>query len=539
MHRMIRNPNQEGRKLTSGAYFVLLDMGADQASLKAVVRQTSRSEGRAFRPSELGEPMKKLLLLLVPLALYAQVEIDTVIRLPTSNLGRGYFIPELNKLYVVGESVYFVLDCSTYQVKAQIPRPYSMGLAHYSYSWRTQKLYISNNPRPNDSTLVIDAAADSVIGWSVLPYGDHWDTYASDLDRRYKSRGDTVFGFDCATDTVVQRIPPPVPGHAIGIASWDSVGRKLYVGPGSFEIPAFLGVFDYVADSFVKVIDVTSIPAWSLDALVFNYTHRKGYLAPYQPEMGAVNVGIIDTEHDTLLGVLPVRIWDGLYNQVVVNEQDDKVYLADNDTYPETPDTLWVVDCATDSVLKKVEYEPRGYGPQSIRWVPWSNRIYLNCHDWSNSSVVVLDCNADSIVERLHLGDRIPIDIQLDPVRERIFVIRADSNSVHVLRDVESGVAEEPAAAGPGLILGLQVQSTPGGFGLRYSVTSACRVDLSVYDLMGREVRQLVAEEQSAGQHSVVWNCQDLRGTRAARGVYFIRLDTPGFRDVEKVVVTR
>jgi len=59
-------------------------------------------------------------------------------------------------------------------------------------------------------------------------------------------------------------------------------------------------------------------------------------------------------------------------------------------------------------------------------------------------------------------------------------------------------------------------------------------VDLSVYDLMGREVRRLVAEKQSAGQHSVVWNCLDLHGNRAARGVYFIRLDTPGFRSVKK-----
>jgi flagellar hook assembly protein FlgD len=64
-------------------------------------------------------------------------------------------------------------------------------------------------------------------------------------------------------------------------------------------------------------------------------------------------------------------------------------------------------------------------------------------------------------------------------------------------------------------------------------------VDLSVYDLMGREARCLVAERQSAGQHSVVWNCQDRDGKRAARGVYFIRLDTPGFRSVKKTVLAR
>jgi hypothetical protein len=31
----------------------------------------------------------------------------------------------------------------------------------------------------------------------------------------------------------------------------------------------------------------------------------------------------------------------------------------------------------------------------------------------------------------------------------------------------------------------------------------------------------------------------DHAGNRVARGVYFVRLDTPGFRDVKKAVVTR
>jgi hypothetical protein len=38
VHRLIWNTDGEGRKLSAGAYFVLLDMGAEQASLKAVVR---------------------------------------------------------------------------------------------------------------------------------------------------------------------------------------------------------------------------------------------------------------------------------------------------------------------------------------------------------------------------------------------------------------------------------------------------------------------------------------------------------------------
>jgi hypothetical protein len=37
-HRLSWNRDGDGRKLSAGAYFVLLDMGAEQARLKAVVR---------------------------------------------------------------------------------------------------------------------------------------------------------------------------------------------------------------------------------------------------------------------------------------------------------------------------------------------------------------------------------------------------------------------------------------------------------------------------------------------------------------------
>jgi hypothetical protein len=162
-----------------------------------------------------------------------------------------------------------------------------------------------------------------------------------------------------------------------------------------------------------------------------------------------------------------------------------------------------------------------------------------------NSSLVVIDCNTDSVlVPGMLLNDMYIRDIQLDPVRERIFVIGVDSTDVYVLRDVEGGVVEEPASAGPGVAPGLRVQMTPSGFELRYSVPSPCRVDLSVHDQMGRGVKQLVAAEQSAGEHCVSWDCRDSTGALVPRGVYFCRLTAGSASSAEptavaKVVVTR
>jgi len=479
--------------------------------------------------------VRRLVLALVPLTLFAQVEVDTVVRLPAGLSGGGYFIPELNKLYVMGHSDIFVVDCSTYSLKAQILLGDAGGTTDYSWSPRQQKLYVIAN-RSIDSTLVIDAAADSVIDTLGVP--DEWynDVYLSDIDVRFKPAVYSLYEYDCSTDTVIRTLP-----LASTCASWDSVGRKLYVGLGNRKK---LYVYDYLNDSCLKVIDVSAVTATTPDALVFSSTYRRGYLSSYQFEpLGPDNLGIVDTERDTLLRVLPVRILEGLYRQVAVDERDGKVYITDSDGSYSSPDTMWVVDCATDSVLKKFECVRRGETNTCTRWVPWSNRIYLvntGPAVGMASTLVVIDCDTDSvIVPRMLMTEGFIQDIQLDPMRERIFVIGVDSTDVYVLRDVEVGVAEKPVHISPTASSGLQVQMTSGGFDLSYSIASSCRVDLSIHDQLGREVRQLVGEEQAAGRHSVTWDGRDQSGNRVPAGVYFIQLRSPALNDEQKVVVTR
>ncbi len=474
--------------------------------------------------------MKKLLLF-VPLALCAQVQVDTVIRLPRRPSPDFYlrtvaYLPELNKLYVAYDpDRYYVVDCSTYQVVDSIWAD-TYGGAYYAWNWRRLKLYALNAAYA-DSTLVIDAAADTIIRRLGVYYRMPSQVYLSDVDRLYRAADDTLYAFDGATDSVVRR---KTLGGSNSNAEWDSAGRKLYVGQGTDKK---LYVYDYVADSVLKVIDVRSVTGMQPDALLFSYACHKAYLAPFQIEPWNSNVGIIDTERDTLVGVLPVRMWGGLHRRSAVDERDGKVYFAASDD-----DTLWVVDCATDSVLRKVEHGQTG-GARLLRWVPWSNRLYFAINVGGSSYLQILDCRTDTFVgSQVLLNSGKIQDIQLDPVHQRIFVVGVDTFDIYVLRDTGYGVAEEKPSLPP-MASGLHLQPMPGWFDIRYSIALPCRVDLSVYDLMGREVKRLVAEKQPAGQHSVVWNCQDHDGRFVARGVYFIRLDTPAVRNVRKVVVTR
>ncbi|MCK4506375.1 MAG: T9SS type A sorting domain-containing protein [Candidatus Aegiribacteria sp.] len=69
------------------------------------------------------------------------------------------------------------------------------------------------------------------------------------------------------------------------------------------------------------------------------------------------------------------------------------------------------------------------------------------------------------------------------------------------------------------------------------AATGAARID--VYDITGRIVTTLAAEEMTAGQHSLVWNLRDTNGSVIPSGVYHIRISTADWTGVTNLVVTR
>ena len=69
------------------------------------------------------------------------------------------------------------------------------------------------------------------------------------------------------------------------------------------------------------------------------------------------------------------------------------------------------------------------------------------------------------------------------------------------------------------------------------AATGAARID--VYDVTGRIVTTLAAEEMAAGQHSLVWNLRDTNGSIIPSGVYHVRISTADWTGTTNLVVTR
>ncbi|MHB8580368.1 MAG: FlgD immunoglobulin-like domain containing protein [Ignavibacteriaceae bacterium] len=64
---------------------------------------------------------------------------------------------------------------------------------------------------------------------------------------------------------------------------------------------------------------------------------------------------------------------------------------------------------------------------------------------------------------------------------------------------------------------------------IKYQLAKDTRVSLTIYDMLGQEVRTLVSSEQSAGYYNVVWDGRNANGYQVSSGVYIYRLQAGSF----------
>ena len=74
---------------------------------------------------------------------------------------------------------------------------------------------------------------------------------------------------------------------------------------------------------------------------------------------------------------------------------------------------------------------------------------------------------------------------------------------------------------------------------LRYNLPEQTKVTLTVYDMLGRQVNQLVNATQEAGYRSVQWNATDSFGKPVSAGVYLYQIRAGEFRQTKKMVLLK
>jgi hypothetical protein len=64
-------------------------------------------------------------------------------------------------------------------------------------------------------------------------------------------------------------------------------------------------------------------------------------------------------------------------------------------------------------------------------------------------------------------------------------------------------------------------------------------VEISVYTIEGKLVRNLIAEDMPVGPHEITWNGRDNAGALVSSGVYLYRLQVGDFVEAKRMVLVR
>jgi hypothetical protein len=115
----------------------------------------------------------------------------------------------------------------------------------------------------------------------------------------------------------------------------------------------------------------------------------------------------------------------------------------------------------------------------------------------------------------------------------------------------DNWITMDPSPGGPNVTLAVDPtveQVVPQSFALHqnfpnpFNPTTTIRFDLAepvharltVYDIAGRTVAELVNRELTVGEHAVEWNAQS-----SASGIYFYRISAGAFTEVKKMALIR
>ncbi len=441
--------------------------------------------------------MKRLLLLLLPLILSAQV-IDTVIPLFDEPREQLLYISEGNKLYVNLDESYrlLVLDCSTFTVRKFISIPTNYPTAAYGlFNWRRNKIYYGFNIRP-ESIAVIDNRTDSITKWinfnAYLPYSL---CYNSKDNKVYTNNGESLAVIDCVTDSIIKIIGQPY--YLSWFVLWDSIGNKVYCGSSWTDI---VTVVNCANDSVVAII--SSGVSTPCDA-VYNPLRRKLYVGGEWGQTGAV----ICTVGDTLIKNFPLHYDEDI--PLIYNSLEDKVY------WPHGLG-ICIIDCTTDSIIKKLEY------PDAV-WdmclADWSNRLYF-VRRISDSTgyydiLNVLDCSNDSVVSQLRFGKR-PKIMTYNPNNQRIYVADWQDSALYVIRDEIPGIEEHQTLDAISLTLEIYPNPVKGVLRVRGPFNDKT---FKIFDVSGKLVKDEKVTSAQKSKQEMKISLKEINP-----GVYFLRL---------------
>ena len=153
-------------------------------------------------------------------------------------------------------------------------------------------------------------------------------------------------------------------------------------------------------------------------------------------------------------------------------------------------------------------------------------------------------------IEVLNTSDNLTIsyDVIIDAGEHMNWVLTSESGEEYILED--TGAITIPSAEKfvlnrePVIPITFALhQNYPNPFNpitsLRYELPEWSQVTLTIYDLMGREIAQLVNTTQEPGFRSVQWGAIDSFGKPVSAGVYLYQIRASDYVQTKKMVLLK
>ena len=74
---------------------------------------------------------------------------------------------------------------------------------------------------------------------------------------------------------------------------------------------------------------------------------------------------------------------------------------------------------------------------------------------------------------------------------------------------------------------------------LKYELPEDSFVDVTVYDLLGNVVKNLINGDQSSGYKSIQWNATNNQGEPISAGVYLYKIQASDYVDTKKMILLK
>jgi flagellar hook assembly protein FlgD len=74
---------------------------------------------------------------------------------------------------------------------------------------------------------------------------------------------------------------------------------------------------------------------------------------------------------------------------------------------------------------------------------------------------------------------------------------------------------------------------------LRYDLPEADLVNITIYDMLGREVKTLINQTQDAGYRSVIWDATNDYGKPVSAGIYLYQIHAGEYIRTRKIILLK